>query len=372
MDGGGGTLSITFVAESSVDVRTSTLRILFLPGSYASPAARFRLWQFVEPLRALGHTVDVRVTRPPRQWGSSLRPEVLHRAHTLVGQCWRVVSALWILHDASNFDVIVMNRDIVPNTRIDFIEPWLARRNPRLIFDFDDAIHLGQRERKLRKILPVFAWITAGNEYLASFARHIHPNVSVWPTVVNTDSYQLSEGRPPGVLRIGWSGSDSTLKYCLPLLRKVIVELARDEDFEFVVIANVPPQIWPGVKIRFIPWSPATEVWGLQQIDIGLMPLRDEPFERGKCGLKAIQYMAVGVPAVVSPVGVNKEIVIHGETGFHCSSEEEWKESLLLLMHDEELRVRLGRAGRQRVVEHYSVASLLPKMIEVFEQVSRI
>lgn len=318
----------------------------------------------------MGHTVEARVVYPPRQWGSTLSPKALRWLHTYAGQMVRVASALWILRDAARFDVIVMNRDIVPNVRVNFIEPWLARRNPRLIFDFDDAIYLGAREQKLRKILPHFAWITAGNEFLASFARQVHSRVSIWPTVVDTNRYRVIRKRSHSVPRIGWTGSRSTVQLCLPLVRKVIEDLAKVEEFEFVVIADIPPDEWSNVNMRFISWTPETEVSELQQVDIGLMPLRDEPFERGKCGLKAIQYMAVGIPAVVSPVGVNKEIVVHGETGFHCSTEQEWKEALLRLMHDEELRIRLGMAGRERVVERYSVSSLLPKMLEVFEQVS--
>ncbi len=348
------------------------MRILFLPGSYTSPAARFRLWQFVEPLRAQGHAVDVRVTRPSRQWGSSLRIRTLRRTHTLLGSSLRAAYALWMLRDAARFDVIVMNRDIVPNARIEFIEPWLARRNPRLIFDFDDAIHLGARERKLRKILPHFAWITPGNEFLASFAREHHRNVSIWPTVVDASHYHVARRRSPGPPRVGWSGSSSTLQYCLPLLRKAIVDLAQAENFEFVVIAEIPPQInWPGVTTRYIPWTPESEVQGLQQIDIGLMPLRDEPFERGKCGLKAIQYMAVGAPAIVSPVGVNAEIVVDGTTGFHAVSDDEWKGRIQQLLHDDERRHLMGQAARQRAEQHYSVRALLPQMLDVFEHVSR-
>lgn len=346
------------------------MHILFLPGSYTLPPARFRLWQFVEPLRALGHAVDVRVTRPPREWSSSLNPRLLRCAHNYIGAGSRVMNAFWLLRDAAQFDAIVMSRDVVPNLHVDFIEPWLARRNPRIVFDFDDAIHLGSLGRKWRKILPHFGWITPGNEFLASFAREIHKNVTILPTVVNTDNYQITERRKPGPIRIGWSGSHFTLTTCLPLLKDVICDLAQSEDFEFIVIANVAPQIhWPGVNIRFIPWTPQTEVLGLQQIDIGLMPLRDEPFERGKCGLKAIQYMAVGVPALVSPVGVNREIVVEGQVGFHCYTSDDWKRNIRLLLHDPDLRHKMGWAARERVDQHYSVRALLPRMLEVFDRV---
>ena len=253
------------------------------------------------------------------------------------------------------------------------MEPWLARRNPRLIFDFDDAIHLGNRQKKLRRILPHFAWITPGNHYLAKFSRQVNQNVAIWPTVVNADFYKPTAARKPGPIRIGWSGSNSTMKYCLPLLERPIQQLARTERFEFVVICNVDPQLrWAGISTRFIPWTAETEVSGLQEFDLGLMPLRDEPFERGKCGLKAIQYMGIGLPALVSPVGVNQEIVVDGETGFHCRQEQDWVDRLTMLVRDEHLRGKMGRSGRDRVICKYSVKYLVNQMLALFEQIAAV
>jgi glycosyltransferase involved in cell wall biosynthesis len=265
----------------------------------------------------------------------------------------------------------MMNRDVVPETSISFIEPWLAKRNRRLIFDFDDAIHLGPREKKLRKILPCFAWLTPGNEYLASFVRQVNPHVSIWPTVVDTEYYHPIKEREAGPIRIGWSGSNMTLQTCLPLIEKIIIQLAQKVDFQFIVIAEVPPQIsWPEVKWKYIPWTPQTEVEGLQQIDIGVMPLEDKPYERGKCGLKAIQYMGVGIPALVSPVGVNKNIINHGENGFHCNNEEEWLMYLHRLLLDKGLRKHMGSAGRNHVEKTYSIKAQLPIMTNIFEKVA--
>jgi glycosyltransferase involved in cell wall biosynthesis len=347
------------------------MKILLLPGSYTSPSARFRIWQFADPLKKLGHEVTVRVIHPERNWSSSYQYEAIRNFHNRLATIQRLCSATRLIQNAGNFDVIMMNRDLILETRIDFLEPWLCRKNPRVIFDFDDAIHLGNRSKKLEKILPHFAWITPGNEYLASYARQLNPCVSIWPTVVDTDDYQPVKMRKPGPLRIGWSGSKSTIKYCLPLLKNIMVQLTKTEDFEFIVIADVPPSLdWPGVKWRYIPWTPQTEVAGLQEIDIGLMPLQDNPFERGKCGLKAIQYMGVGIPTLVSPVGVNQNIVLHGETGFHCSEDKEWLQYLRLLIHDPKLREEIGCAGRIWAEEHYSIRSLLPKIQDVFEKVA--
>lgn len=348
------------------------MKVLFLPGTYTGPAARYRLWQFVEPLKKLGHDVTVRVTNPERTWTSQRKHPLARRLETYLRSFGRVLHSLWMLRDAGRFDVIMMNRDIVPETKVTFIEPWLARRNPRLIFDFDDSIHLGAREAKLREVLGKFAWITPGNPYLAAFAEQVNPHVTILPTVVDTEQYQVVAERAPGPLRIGWSGSRSTLIQCLPLLENVMVQLAAECDFELIIISDTSPELtWQGVRWRFIPWSPETEVEGIQQIDIGLMPLRDELFERGKCGLKAIQYMAAGIPALVSPVGANVDIVVDGKTGFHCATDEAWLKALHFLIANPDVRREMGLAARTWVEGHYSIAAILPKMIETFEAVQR-
>lgn len=347
------------------------MKILFLPGSHNSPPARFRIWQFVEPLKQLGYEIHVRVARPERNLASSLRSAFAASFHSRVASVYRIASTLNMLRDVHDFDIIMMNRDLVPDARIYFLEPWLARRNPRLIFDFDDAIHLGAREKKLRHILPHFAVVTAGNDYLAQFAREISDNVHVWPTVVDADRFRPLPKKESAVIRLGWSGSRSTRQKHLPLLEPILTKLACHENFEFVVIADKPPELkWKGVKIRYLPWSPDTEVKTLNEFDVGLMPLSDSPHDLGKCGLKAISYMAVGIPAVVSPIGANRKIVRHGETGFHCSTDQEWVQTLRELLNSGRLRRELGANARSHVMRNYSVGSLLPRMIDIFESIS--
>jgi glycosyltransferase involved in cell wall biosynthesis len=347
------------------------MKILLLPGSRTSPSARYRVLQFVQPLRDLGHDITVRAIRPERYWQSPLRrrtPRLLHhRAATLV----RLGCALTILRDVERFDVVFLNRDLIPEMRVRWLEPWMTRRNPSIIFDFDDAIFLGSRDAKLRQILPCFAAVTAGNETLAGYARQSNGRVMVLPTVVDTDYYRPTKHRRPGPLRIGWTGSAAPLRDYLPLVEPAIHSLSAHHDFEFVVICDRPPAFFRrGDRLRFIPWNPATEAEDLQQIDIGLMPLRDGPFEAAKCGAKAILYLAAGVPAVVSPVGVNKDIVVHGETGFHCRTGAEWYNTLETLLHDAALRTRMGEAGRDRAVRLYSQRRALPQLLALFEEVA--
>jgi glycosyltransferase involved in cell wall biosynthesis len=190
------------------------------------------------------------------------------------------------------------------------------------------------------------AWVTPGNEYLAAYARQFTDRVTVVPTVVDTERYQPAFSQRPGRLRIGWSGSDQSIDFTLVPYLEMIARLQREVAFELVVITNTRPRIaTPGLGWSFLPWEEGTEVSGLQTLDIGLMPLVDNAFQRGKCGLKLLQYMAVGVPAVASPVGVNQEIAVHGRTGFLASTEAEWKEAVLALARDGALRQRMGEAA---------------------------
>ncbi len=122
--------------------------------------------------------------------------------------------------------------------------------------------------------------------------------------------------------------------------------------------------------LELIEWSEANEVAEVQSFDIGIMPLQDQPFERGKCGYKLIQYMSCGLPVVASPVGVNAEIVREGFNGFLASNEDEWREALTMLITDGVLRDRMGRAGREIVVERYSLVSQAPRLVELFSSLT--
>ena len=331
-------------------------KILMLPGGFTSPYARFRMWELVGALQARGYSVTARATYPDRV-GKNRAGEAtwLARISPKLAAGVRAASALAMLRDVRKFDLVFANRDIVPEVSVRAPERRIFDSRVPLVFDFDDAIHLGRRERKIAWILSRAAWSTPGNEFLAGFARRHCSHVTVVPAVVNTDVYRPAAERTPGPLRIGWSGSASTNRRCLPLLREPIRELARVVDMEFIIISNEDPGLkWPGVRIRYIRWVAEREVEDLRLIDIGTMPLEDREFERGKCGLKAIQYMALGIPAVVSPVGVNSHIVEHGRNGFLAASHEDWVRHLRTLAEDQALRSRFGREARATVERRFS------------------
>jgi glycosyltransferase involved in cell wall biosynthesis len=165
---------------------------------------------------------------------------------------------------------------------------------------------------------------------------------------------------------VGWTGSHSSVPY-LSLVRGPLQELRRRRPFRFLIIGVEQFEI-PGVDVECRPWSAESEVRDLWDMDVGIMPLPDEPWARGKCGMKAIQYMGIGIPAVVSPVGANREIVRDGVTGFHAATDAEWIGTLDRLLADASLRERLGAAARESVRTLYSAEAHAPRVAEILRQ----
>jgi len=171
-----------------------------------------------------------------------------------------------------------------------------------------------------------------------------------------------------GVPVIGWSGSYSTVQH-LDTLRSGLQRLAREVPFRLRVIGT-PKYELDGVDVEALPWRSETEVADLQRMDIGIMPLPDDKWSKGKCGLKALQYMALGIPTICSPVGVNTDIIQDGENGFIAGGEDEWVDKLARLLRSPELRRRLGLAGRSTVEARYSARVQAPRVYRIFESVA--
>jgi glycosyltransferase involved in cell wall biosynthesis len=236
----------------------------------------------------------------------------------------------------------------------------------KIIYDFDDAIWIPaiSEQNRIARYLKWFSKIgticklsyqvTVGNKYLADFVRVYNRNVIVIPTVVDTvESHNVLQNQRTFQPVVGWTGTFSTLKY-LQILLPVLQKLQEKIDFTFAVIADKDPKL-PLKKYRFIPWRKDTEIQDLLTIHIGVMPLYNNPIEKGKCGFKAIQYMALGIPALVSPVGVNSEIVNDAEDGFVCRNNEEWENCLTQLLQSTEKRIKMGAAAKYKIEAKYSV-----------------
>lgn len=200
--------------------------------------------------------------------------------------------------------------------------------------------------------------VVAGSPHLAGWAREYARQVTVVPTTVDTDRYQVQERVASERICVGWTGSPTTIVH-LRLLEPVLRALQRERGIRIRVIGDASYQI-DGVEVESVDWRAASEVADLSTIDIGVMPMPDDEWSRGKCGCKALQYMGLGIPTVLSPVGVNREIAADG-AAILASTEDEWLAALRGLIEDEALRRRVGDAGRNRVQERYSVAAVAPK-----------
>lgn len=268
---------------------------------------------------------------------------------------------------------------------------WILAKvlRKKIIYDFDDAIWLTDKteeswfETTLRwrtKVGAICQWsykVSCGNSYLCDYARQFNKNVVLNPTTIDTDKMHNSlyhEGDSPldqrgksssGHVVIGWTGSHSTLKY-LESLGVVMESIEKKyNSVSFLIIADKQPRL-PAKRIEFRKWSKETEVADLAEMDIGIMPLPDDEWTKGKCGFKALQYMAMGIPAVVSPVAVNKVIVHNKVNGLWCISEQDWIEKLSLLIEDVAIRKQLGREAQIFVNGYYSVNSNKKNFLQLF------
>ena len=245
---------------------------------------------------------------------------------------------------------------------------WLAHLRAPVVYDFDDAIWIKatseanrrfawlKNVEKIPRIVRLAHTVLAGNDYLAAWARTYSHNVMVVPSCVDTDQFAPVAARAGGdVVTIGWSGSPSTIAHLRPLL-PVLERVKRTFGARARIrVMGDPGFSHPPLGLQGETWSPAAELAMLREVDIGLMPLPDDQWTRGKCGIKGLVSMSMGAATVMSPVGVNTQIVRTGENGFLAASDEEWFEALSRLIEDGALRRRIGQAGRRTVEEHYSV-----------------
>ncbi|MDP3157104.1 MAG: glycosyltransferase family 4 protein [Archangium sp.] len=244
---------------------------------------------------------------------------------------------------------------------------WLAHLRAPVVFDFDDAIWIHavseanrrfaflKNVEKIPRVVGLSHTVIAGNEYLATWARQHSRNVQVIPTCVDTDRFAPLSNRADSVVTIGWSGSPSTVAHLRPLLPALERVKARYQDRVRLRVMGDPTFSHAPLGLQGEAWSAEAELELLRRMDIGLMPLPDDAWTRGKCGLKGLVSMSMGAATVMSPVGVNTEIVKHGENGLLARTDDEWVEALSRLIDDAALRQRIGAAGRATVVERYSV-----------------
>ncbi len=279
---------------------------------------------------------------------------------------------------AGEYALVFVQREAFMTGSVAF-ERRVKRSGAKLVFDFDDAIwnlDVSDANRKLgwlknpgktAEIIALSDLVIAGNAYLADYAKHHNPrNVVIIPTTINTDLYQrVAVPKQADKIIIGWTGSLTTIKhfeFALPFLR--ILKQKYGERIHIKVIGD-PSYVNEELGIRGMRWTSQTEILDLSDLDIGIMPLPDDEWTKGKCGLKGLQYMALGIPTIMSPVGVNTEIIQDGVNGFLASETQEWILKIERLMESEQLRKEIGEAARETVVKKYSVRAQENRYLEV-------
>lgn len=344
-----------------------------------SPSQRFRFEQYLEILRKNGHTYRIQSFLDPHNWRLFFAPgKIPQKIFALVKGFSK---RLFILFRAVSYDFVFIHREASP-IGPPIIE-WLLARvlRRKIIYDFDDAIWLTDRNQELKlmglikcrnKVKYICRWsfkISCGNSYLCAYASKYNKQVIYIPTTIDTKNWHNPRLFPvrkdSNYINIGWTGSHSTLKY-LNTIESVLVKIVDLHPFvNFIVIADQQPVL--ALPVNFIPWNQKTEIDDLLKIDIGIMPLPDDEWSKGKCGFKALQYMALGIPAITSPVGANMDIIKPGVNGFLADSQEQWYDFINMLIKDEALRKTIGEQGRKKVIEYYSVQSNSSTFLSLFE-----
>lgn len=325
-----------------------TRRILFISKSENSASTRYRALQYFPLLQQAGFAA----------------------AHTTAAGS--PVAYLAALRQAAGADIVVVLRKTFPAPFL-----WLLRRVSRkLVFDFDDAIFCNTdgspsatRMRRFAAMTGVCDHVLAGNRFLAGQAARFNRAVTIVPTSVDAERYSATSGQPGDTVDLVWIGSSSTRKYLIEVLPALRLAAASVPQLRLKIIADFDlPEA--GLPTLAVAWTASTEAQELASSHIGIAPMRDDDWSRGKCALKVLQYMASSLPVVSSDVGANAEAVTQGNTGYLVGDDAAWSERIAELANDANLRARLGINGRQRVLEDYSIAPVFARLRAVFAALS--
>ncbi len=330
------------------------MKILFLVQDLDVAASRYRVMQYLPYLKEHG----VQATVLPFQKG--------------------FFKKLKLFKSVNEYDILFIQRKRFPVLWLKYI-----RKNARrIVYDFDDSVmyrnskaanpESNTRVKMFKNMVNASDYVIAGNEYLQKNTTPFTHNVTIIPSPIDMSLYPLKKySEKNDNITLGWIGATGSIHY-LEKMKPVFEALGKKyEDLRLKIICNVFFDC-DNITVEKKLWSEQEEVADIQSFDIGLMPLMDDPWSHGKCGLKILQCLATGVPVVCSPAGVNNEIVKNGVHGFWANTQEEWIEKLEILINDPVRRERMGMEGRKRVIEHYSLEANAPRMLKIFQQLSSL
>ncbi len=354
------------------------MKVLFIAPypTAEAPSQRFRYEQYFSLMKKEGISFETSTFIDKKAWNILYKEgHYFAKISALIRGYLRRVRNLLSLR---KYDVVFIHREVSPFGPPIFA--WLITKifKKYTIFDFDDAIWIPNASENNSKLTMLFKrfqntgdickWasvVSVGNKYLAEYAGKFNSRVVINPTTIETDDHHnVIKQHNNSVFVIGWTGSHSTLKY-LNELYPILEKLESKFNFEFHVIADVPPK-FKLKSLRFVKWNKETEIEDLLKFNIGVMPLPDDIWSKGKCGFKALQYMALGIPAIVSNVGVNAEIVDHKVNGFVCNDQIDWEKYLELAITNPKLVEELSLHTRSKIVDNYSVKSNSLNFLKLF------
>ncbi len=343
-----------------------------------SPSQRYRFEQYFGFLEARGYTCSISPVISEADDKCFYSHKKYFQKFLILLKSIGIRIKDWLSYN--NYDIVFVQREalMIGST---FFERRIKKSRARFVFDFDDSIWLmdtseGNKKfewlknpEKTAKNIRYADLIFAGNNYLANYALHYNNNVKVVPTTIDTETHcpDYSQ-RNKDILTIGWSGSITTIKhfaYALDFLKeiknrygnRIAIKVMGDENY-----------VNEELGIKGLKWSANTEVSTLNSFDIGIMPLPDNEWAKGKCGLKGLSYMALEIPTIMSPVGVNCEIIQHGVNGFLATTTAEWVDCISKLIESEELRKNMGKEARKTVIDKYSVSSQQGVYLKLFNE----
>ncbi|MGI9166230.1 MAG: glycosyltransferase [Pyrinomonadaceae bacterium] len=331
------------------------IRVTALTLGKDDPSSRFRVRQFIAPLYQLG--VDVTESYLP------VFPNKVARLVPL-----GIVARLPGVMAARRTDITWLRRELVTGRAT--LERWSG---PKRLFDVDDAIWLAFKRPYTERIVSHCDGVIAGNRFLADHFEKLGARVWVVPTSVNTEVWKPAPQTKNQDWTIGWIGTWSNIKYLRTVEEPLADFLAQHKGSRFLLVCDRKPRLRiPADRWQFLKWSQEREVDLVRKMDVGLMPLDDSDWARGKCAFKMLSYMAVGIPVIVSPVGVNQEILQEESVGLSAVSAGAWYEALHQLFTKSEMAAEMGKRGRQVVENKYSVRRSAVKLAQIFQDVTAL
>jgi len=330
------------------------LKCIALTGGKNVPSARFRVRQYINAVRPLGVEIKEACSH------MSAYPPPLRMVRPLWGMLSVAGRAPDVLRSYA-YDVTLLQREML--STFVTLEPLTHR--PRVL-DIDDAIWFHRRGGYAKRLAAVCDAVICGNSFLANHFGQWNKNIMIIPTAVDTKRFSPALGAPKELL-IGWIGTSSNFKYLYMIESALRTVLEKVPHARLRIIADKAPafsQI-PLTRTEFVHWSEEEEASAVQEMAVGIMPMDDSVWARGKCSYKMLLYMACGIPVVVSPVGMNKEILDIDSVGMGAVGEREWVDSLIFLLESESVRRKMGHSARRVAVVHFSIQVLAPKLTNI-------